>query len=126
MLVFLTFFFTGALRKQLKQTQLLAEDNEWQLQEQLAHMNSILQGERDVISELKSKLIRAEGSLVEVEMFLGSDRGAIALQLEEELAASRLRIAELEAEKDELDLNLNKMKKSYIANIKENIHNNIR
>ena len=90
-------------RKQLKAAQLAAEDNEWHLQEQLAHANNTLQQEREVSNELRNKLAVAQGKLVEVESFLGSDRGAMALQLEEELAASKLRIADLEAEKDELE-----------------------
>ena len=40
------------LKKQLKQTQLNAEDNEWQLQEQLAQMNNMLQLEREIYTEL--------------------------------------------------------------------------
>ncbi len=93
---------TNAMKRQLKQTQLSAEDNEWQLQEQLAQMNNMLVMERHNNNDLKSKLQSTEVKLVEVEMFLGSDRGAIALKLEEELADARLRIAELEADKDEL------------------------
>jgi len=95
---------TNAMKRQLKQTQLSAEDNEWQLQEQLAQMNNMLVMERHNNNDLKRKLQSTEVKLVEVEMFLGSDRGALTLKLEEELADARLRIAELEADKDELSI----------------------
>lgn len=98
--------FIGALRKQIKQTQILAEDNEWQLQEQLAQMNTFLQAERDESAMIRARLAEAENKLVEVEFFLGSDRGSIALQLEEQLAEARLKIAELEADKDDLEMRI--------------------
>lgn len=114
------------LKKQLKQAQLNAEDNEWQLQEQLAQMNNILQLERENYTELKNELSITQGKLVEVEMYLNSDRGAITLQLERELADSRLKISELEAEKDVKEMELMKRNKlmntNFNTNIKENIN----
>ena len=96
------------LRKQLKQAQLAAEDNDWQLQEQLAHTSNIVSLEKETNNELRGKLSAAQAKLVEVEMFLGSDSGSMALQLEEELAAAKMKIAELEAEKDDLELEMRK------------------
>lgn len=92
------------LRKQLKQAQLAAEDNDWQLQEQLAHVSHILQMEKETSNDLRSKLLSAQAKLVEVEMFLNSENGAMSLQLEEELAAAKMRIADLEAAKDDMEL----------------------
>lgn len=100
----------GQLRKQLKQAQLAAEDNDWQLQEQLAHASNVVSLEKDANNELRGKLSAAQAKLVEVEMFLNSDTGAVALQLEEELAAAKLKIAELEAEKDDLQLEMRRGK----------------
>ena len=78
-----------ALKKQLKQMSLAAEDTIWELQETNA--------------ELRSKLEEAQSRLIEVEAFLGSDRGMLLLNMEEELAACKLRLAEMEAEKDDLE-----------------------
>jgi len=94
------------LRKQLKQAQLAAEDNDWQLQEQLAHASNQLHLEKETNSELKGKLASTQAKLIEVEMFLSSENGAFALQLEEALAAAKMKIAELEAEKDDLELQM--------------------
>jgi len=94
------------LRKQLKQAQLAAEDNDWQLQEQLAHASNLLHVEKETNVELKSKLALSQAKLVEVEMFLSSDNGAFALELEEALAAAKMKISELEAEKDELEMQM--------------------
>jgi cell division protein FtsL len=88
------------LRKQLKQAQLAAEDNDWQLQE---HM------EKESNNELRATLSTTQAKLVEVEMFLNSENGAMALQLEEELAAAKMKIAELEAEKDDLELRMRRL-----------------
>jgi hypothetical protein len=104
---------TSYLRKQLKQLQLLSQDNEWQLQEQLAHTNSQLSQEKDANSDLRHRLSIYESKLIEVEMYFSSDKGALTLQLEQELAASKLRIAELEAEKDEYELLENQRKNQY-------------
>ena len=60
---------TKALRKQLKQMSLAAEDTIWELQESNA--------------ELRSKLEEAQSRLIEVETFLGSDRGLLLLNMEE-------------------------------------------
>lgn len=109
------------LRKQLKQSQLNAEDNEWQLQEQLAQMNNILQLEKDSYNDIKNELSVTQGKLVEVEMYLTSDRGAITLQLERELADAKLKISELEAEKDINEIETIKRNKINNGNTKENI-----
>jgi hypothetical protein len=110
------------LIKQLKQSQLNAEDNEWQLQEQLAQMNNMLQLERENYNELKNELSVTQGKLVEVEMYLSSDRGAITLQLERELADSKLKISELEAEKDINEMELKRNKNNQFQNsTKENM-----
>jgi hypothetical protein len=92
------------LRKSLKQTQVAAEDNEWQFQEQLAHTNNLLRIERQAAEDLKSKILELKGKLVEVEMYLGSDKGAAVLRLEEELATTRLKLAEAEEERDRKEL----------------------
>ena len=96
----------GQLRKQLKQAQLAAEDNDWQLQEQLAHASNVLHMEKEANAELKSKLATTQAKLVEVEMFLSSENGGFALELEEALAAAKMKIAELEAEKDDLEMQM--------------------
>ena len=82
----------STLRKQIRNVQLSAEDNEWQMQEQLAQINSMLQSERDSNADMKKRLQIADAKIVEVEMYLSSDRGVLALQMEEELATSKLRI----------------------------------
>lgn len=92
------------LRKSLKQSQLAAEDNEWQFQEQIAHSNNLLQLERQGAEELRKTIEELKGKLVEVEMYLGSDRGASVLRVEGELAATRLKLAELEEERDQREL----------------------
>ena len=88
------------LRKTLKQCQVAAEDNEWQFQEQLAHTNNLLRMERQGADELRRQVSELQGKLVEVEMYLGSDKGNTVLRLEEELAETRLKLAELEEEND--------------------------
>lgn len=97
---------SNSLRKQLKQVNLAAEDTIWELQESNA--------------ELRSKLEDAQNRLVEVETFLSSDRGAVLLNLEEELAASKMRIAELEAEKDDLELEVVHRRRAGASTGKEN------
>lgn len=103
------------LRKQLKQAQLAAEDNDWQLQEQLAHASNMLHMEKESNNELRATLSTTQAKLVEVEMFLNSENGAMALQLEEELAAAKMKIAELEAEKDDLELQMRRVSSSTAA-----------
>jgi len=92
----------NALRKQLKQIDLAAEDTIWDLHEKNA--------------ELRSKLKEAQTRLVEVETFLSSDRGAVLLSLEEDLAASKLRVAELEAEKDSIEIGVMHRRRSAVSN----------
>jgi len=94
------------LRKQLKQTQINAEDNEWMLQEQLAQLNNLLQQEREANQEIRGQLAVTEAKLVEVESFLSSDRGEVFLKMEEDLAEAKLRVAQLEAEKDDLEFEI--------------------
>jgi len=108
------------LRKQLKQAQLAAEDNDWQLQEQLAHASNILHLEKETNSELRTRLASSQAKLVEVEMFLNSEGGTFALQLEEALSAAKMRIAELEADKDDLELQIKNVKKHGSGIEKEN------
>lgn len=98
------------LRKQLKQVQIQAQDNEWQLQEQLAHINNQLSQEKILNEDIKQKLSLCESKLTEVEMYFTTERGVLALQLEQELASCKLRIAELEAEKDEMELVSNQLR----------------
>jgi hypothetical protein len=115
------------LRKSLKQTQVAAEDNEWQFQEQLAHTNNLLRIERQGAEELKSKILELKGKLVEVEMYLGSDKGAAVLRLEEELAATRLKLAEAEEERDRKELTQRlplSPKRTYTSNVSSNSSNN--
>lgn len=112
------------LRKQLKQAQLAAEDNDWQLQEQLAHASNQLHLEKETNSELKGKLASTQAKLIEVEMFLSSENGAFALQLEEALAAAKMKIAELEAEKDDLELQMRSNRSSRHAVVGDGKENN--
>lgn len=99
---------TVNLKKIVKQNQRQAEDNEWQLQEQLAHSNSILIQEKERTEALSCQLADYQSKLIEVETFLNSDSGKLTLQFEEDLALSKLKIAELEADKDHLELQMNK------------------
>ena len=99
---------TAILKKQMRQSQLNADDSIWQLEEQLAHASNLIMQEREANADLREKLSQMDTKLVEVEMYLSSDKGNISLQLEQELASSKLRIAELEAEKDEMSLELRK------------------
>jgi hypothetical protein len=97
----------SSLRKQLKSSQMLAEDSEWQLQEQLAHSNNMLSLEQQNVAELMNKVTELSHKLTEVEMYLDSDRGRITMQMEEELAETKLKLAELEAERDEHEIEKN-------------------
>lgn len=95
-----------ALRKQIKSANITAEDTMWELQEQLAHATNTMQIERDTALKLREQLEATQAKLVEVEMYLTSERGSVALQLEEELATAKLRIAELEEDKDDLEMKI--------------------
>ena len=53
----------------------------------------------------KSELAKAKAKLIEVEMYMDSDEGGFTLKLEEELALAKLRLAELESEKDDWEMN---------------------
>ena len=97
------------LKKILKRVQRESEDNEWQLQEQLAHSNSLILQEKEKSEQLISKVDELQNKIIEVETFLNGRDGQLALQLEEELAVSKLKIAELEAEQDSLQLKLSKI-----------------
>lgn len=113
------------LRKQIKQLSNIAQDTEWQLQEQLAHCSNTLTQEKELSSELKSKLSVAEAKLIEIEMYFTTDKGILALQLEQELANAKLKIAELEAEKDELEFdyrNRTNIGKTYAENSIQESH----
>ena len=61
---------------------------------------------KDTCEGIKEQLETTKAKLVEVEMYLSSEKGNVTLQLEEELAAAKLRIAELEAEKDDMEIEL--------------------
>mmetsp|Transcript_11921 Transcript_11921/g.19403 ORF Transcript_11921/g.19403 Transcript_11921/m.19403 type:complete len:179 (-) Transcript_11921:117-653(-) len=52
----------------------------------------------------KTELAQAKAKLIEVEMYMDSDEGGFTLKLEEELAVAKLRLAELESEKDEWEM----------------------
>jgi len=97
---------SSSLRKQIKNANITAEDTMWELQEQLAHATNTMQLERDTARDLREQLEATQAKLVEVEMYLTSERGSVALQLEEELAAAKLRIAELEEDKDDLEMKI--------------------
>ena len=96
------------LKRIMKQSQRDAEDSEWQLQEQLAHSNSIILQEKEKCEKTHSELLDCQNKLIEVESFLSSEDGKLALALEADLATCRLRIAELEADKDYLELDISK------------------
>ena len=55
----------------------------------------------------KYELAKVRAKLIEVEMYMDSDEGGFTLKLEEELAHAKLRLAELESEKDEWEMNSN-------------------
>lgn len=111
-----------SLKAQMKQSQLSSEDNEWKLQEEMAHISNLLASERELNSELRLRLAALEDKHSEVETFLMSERGSAVLAMEGDLAVAKLRIAELEAEKDEFELELRR-KTSAIAIVdsKENV-----
>eukprot|EP01038_Epipyxis_sp_PR26KG_P006581 gene6581-9047_t len=94
----------NGLRKQMNQMKRIAEENDWKLQEQIVQANSLLNKEKSYSGDLKIQLANCQNQLIEVESFLNSNDGKFALQLEEQLAVSKLRIAELEEEKDNLEL----------------------
>lgn len=111
----------NSLRKMLKQNQRDYEDSEWSLQEQLAHLNNSFQNEKDANLELSNRLSVCQNKLIEVETFLSSNKGKVALQLEEQLAESKLKIAQLESEKDELMIKHNReMKLSSNGSVSSN------
>ena len=87
---------------QLKQLNKFSQDHESQLQESLAHTSESLKIETDTNKKLKDHILELEEKLAQVESFLSSDEGNNCLLLEEELASSKLRIAELESYIDEL------------------------
>ena len=91
---------SSSTRRAYKDLQLQAEDGEWRFQEELAHARNEAALEKAGSAELRAQVGELQAKLVEVEMYVGSDRGAVALGLEEQLAAAKLRIVELEAEKD--------------------------
>ena len=92
---------------QLKQANKLSQDNEWQLQETLAHSENLLKIEIEKVKSLKENNELLIERINEVESFLNSDQGELCLHLEEELAIAKLRIAELESDKDEVIFNKN-------------------
>jgi hypothetical protein len=53
----------------------------------------------------KDELAKVKAKLIEVEMYMDSDEGGFTLKLEEELALAKLRLAELESEKDDWEMN---------------------
>lgn len=53
----------------------------------------------------KRELSKLRAKMIEVEMYMDSDEGSFTLKLEEELALAKLRLAELESEKDEWEMN---------------------
>lgn len=91
---------------QLRQANKQYQDREWQLQESLVHTENVLKLEMEGTRMLKDKNSSLEEKLTEVEYFMSSERGQLCLKLEEELAAAKLGLAELESEKDELMLRL--------------------
>ena len=96
------------LKKVLKENQRSSEDNEWQLQEQLAQSNSLILKEKEHTNELNNRIAVLQNKLIEVESFLQSENGQLVLELEEELAVCKLKIAELEADKDYFEVELKK------------------
>lgn len=94
---------------QLKQANKVSQDNEWQLQESLAHTENLLKMETEAVKLLKEKVEILEEKLSEVETFMSSEKGQLCLNLEEELAVAKLRVAELESEKDEMGMISNNM-----------------
>jgi hypothetical protein len=71
------------------------------LRKLVADMKSQVNQEQENYKECREQLGIAQGKLIEFETYIQSDRGHIAMKLEEELALAKLRIAELESEKDE-------------------------
>ena len=103
---------SSSTRKAYKELQLSAEDGEWRFQEELAHAHNLVALEKAGSAELRAQLGELQAKLVEVEAYVDSDRGALALELEGQLAASHLRVVELEAEKDTADFHAAKREKA--------------
>jgi hypothetical protein len=120
------------MRKTMKEMQVSAEDNAWRFQEELAHANNIVSLEKATNSELRSQINELQSKLTEVEMYVNSDRGAITMQIEEDLAEANLKIVQLEADRDTSDFHQNKVVKGQsslypshiIDSSKENRHVN--
>eukprot|EP00597_Dinobryon_sp_UTEXLB2267_P019480 CAMPEP_0201109238 /NCGR_PEP_ID=MMETSP0812-20130820/65151_1 /ASSEMBLY_ACC=CAM_ASM_000668 /TAXON_ID=98059 /ORGANISM="Dinobryon sp., Strain UTEXLB2267" /LENGTH=109 /DNA_ID=CAMNT_0047371105 /DNA_START=216 /DNA_END=545 /DNA_ORIENTATION=+ len=83
-----------------------AQANEWNLLEKISNLSKSLNNERADSEMIRKDLVSCQAKLVEVESFLSSDDGKFALHLEEQLAVCKLRVAELEAEKDYYELEL--------------------
>jgi len=96
----------SCLRRSMAQSHQTAQANEWNLLEKISNLNKLLNSERTCSELLRKDVINCQAKLVEVESFLSSDDGKFALHLEEQLAICKLRVAELEAEKDYYELEL--------------------
>lgn len=101
---------------QLRQANKQYQDREWQLQETLVHTENVLKLEVEGARMLRERVAALEEKLTEVEGFMSSERGQLCLKLEEELAAAKLGLAELESEKDELMLRLQSIENVTPAN----------
>ena len=100
---------SNSLRRSLKQSHESSQINEWNLLAQVSNLTKLLNTEKLETETLRKSAELNNSKLTEVESFLSGSEGRLTLQLEEQLASCKLKVAELEAEKDYFEIELRKM-----------------
>lgn len=100
---------SNSLRRSLKQSHESSQINEWNLLAQVSNLTKLLNAEKLETETLRNTAELNNSKLTEVESFLLGSEGRLTLQLEEQLASCKLKVAELEAEKDYYEIELRKM-----------------
>ena len=100
---------SNSLRRSLKQSHESSQINEWNLLAQVSNLSKLLNAEKLETETLRNTAELNNSKLTEVESFLSGSEGRLTLQLEEQLASCKLKVAELEAEKDYYEIELRKM-----------------
>ena len=75
----------------------------------MSNLTKLLNTEKLETETLRKSAELNNSKLTEVESFLSGSEGRLTLQLEEQLASCKLKVAELEAEKDYFEIELRKM-----------------
>lgn len=113
------------LRKQLTTSQIEYDESISSLMDKVTTLENQLSPLSSENAQLRHEIGILKNKLIEVESFVDSDNGRLLIQMENELAESKLRLADVECENDDLKVAIQKLKMLTTSSGKENSRNTL-